>query len=42
MVTTGLIVRLDAQPGKEEELATFLGRTATVEERAPDRRLVRH
>ena len=24
MVTTGLIVRLDAQPGKEEELATFL------------------
>ncbi len=24
MVTTGLIVQLDAQPGKEEELATFL------------------
>ena len=24
MVTTGLIIRLDAQPGKEEELATFL------------------
>ena len=24
MVTTGLIVRLDAQPGKEDELATFL------------------
>lgn len=24
MVTTGLIVRLDARPGKEEELATFL------------------
>ncbi len=24
MVNTGLIVRLDAQPGKEEELATFL------------------
>ena len=24
MVTTGLIVRLDAQPGKEEELAMFL------------------
>lgn len=24
MVTTGLIVQLDAQPGKEKELATFL------------------
>ncbi len=24
MVTTGLIVQLDAQPGKEEELARFL------------------
>ena len=35
MVTTGLIVRLDAQPGKEEELATFLVDALPLVEREP-------
>ncbi len=35
MVTIGLIVRLDAQPGKEEELATFLVDALPLVEREP-------
>ena len=35
MVTTGLIVRLDAQPGEEEELATFLEDALSLVEGEP-------
>lgn len=35
MVTTGLIVRLDARPGKEEDLAKFLGDALPLVEMEP-------
>lgn len=36
MVTTGLIVRLDARPGKEEDLATFLTDALPLVEDEPE------
>lgn len=36
MVTTGLIVRLDARPGKEEDLATFLTDALPLAEDEPE------
>jgi len=35
MVTTGLIVRLDVRPGKEDELATFLADALPLVESEP-------
>lgn len=35
MVTTSLLVRLEAQPGKEEELAAFLGEALPLVEAEP-------
>ena len=36
MVTTGLIVRLEAQPGKEQELEAFLTQALPLVEDEPD------
>ena len=36
MVTVGLWVRLEAKPGKEEEVAQFLKRAAPLAEAEPD------
>ena len=36
MVTTGLIVRLEAKPGKEDELAQFLGDALPLVEAEPE------
>jgi quinol monooxygenase YgiN len=36
MVTTGLVVRLEAQPGKEQELAAFLTEALPLVKDEPD------
>jgi quinol monooxygenase YgiN len=36
MVTTGLIVRLDAKPGKEDEVAAFLRDALSLVQQEPD------